>query len=678
MTDNYEITYGKATLTITKRPVTLTSATDSREYNGNWLTNHNVTVGGQGWANGEGATYNFTGKQLLPGTSDNTFTYTLNSNTLASNYDINVVFGTLTVTNRTTPYEVTMTSKSNASAITYDGLSHNVNGFVTNTFTTVDGNTYTVEGLNASVTEIFAGTYPNTITGTPVVKDAYGNDVTDQFTVNQVPGTLTIGKRPISFTIAADDASKVYDGTPLTVDYSLLIVSGLASTDQLIAGTITTNDFVVGDYPITDGNMFRMMAEKYSTKSGFSIKHSSGELARALASYSPTFTITLRITLRPLTLAADDATKVYDGTPLTSNGFTLTSTLGTGDAVSATVNGSQTCVGESANVIDAATVQVMHDNGDGTTTDVTSSYGPVTLTDGVLKVTPVTSGFSCPAAITITLTEGKFDTIVPQSLLGTPSHDLMTADHAHATNNLNALNPMTEGDHTVIWTLRDDCGNAMTSCEQVVTVVYAPCEPVLGYDGHDYDAVRIGYQCWLTENLRNTVDADGHPIADYHAYKENPDNMEKFGYLYTWYSAVGVPEGDDSAAPTTKVGADGQPYVQGICPEGWGVASSSDISILNYTAGDAAYLKDTDPQYWSAGTPGQEPNTGFKDRANGRYNSTLGRYEGIYSNSYFWASDATPNSSVAVGAEINYYCSSILTQGYPKTDRQGVRCVKKQ
>jgi len=190
--------------------------------------------------------------------------------------------------------------------------------------------------------------------------------------------------------------------------------------------------------------------------------------------------------------------------------------------------------------------------------------------------------------------------------------------------------------------------------------------------------VRIGYQRGLTENLRNTVDADGHPIADYHAYKENPDNMEKFGYLYTWYSAVGVPEGDDSAAPTTKVGADGQPYVQGICPEGWGVASSADISILNYTAGDAAYLKDTDPQYWSAGTPGQEPNTGFKDRANGRYNSTLGRYEGIYSNSYFWASDATPNSSVAVGAEINYYCSSILTQGYPKTDRQGVRCVKKQ
>ena len=677
---NFTVTFAIAAdgyMKVTKRSLTLTSATDSREYNGNWLTNSTVNVTGEGWATGEGATYNVTGKQLLPGQSDNTFTYTLNSNTLASNYDINVVFGTLTVTDRTEPYQITVTSNSNTSPITYNGLEHNVNGFVTTTFT-VEGNNYTVTGLSASVTDIFAGTYPNTITGAAVVKDEYGNDVTSQFDVSKVTGNLTIGKRPISFTIAAENASKVYDGTPLTVSYNQLIVNGLASTDQLIGGTITTNDFTVGLYPISEGNMFRMMVEKASVKSGFSIQHSSGELTKTLASYAPTFNITLSITSRPLTLIADDATKVYDGTPLTSNGFTLTSTLGTGDAVSATVNGSQTCVGESANVIDPATVQVMHDNGDGTFTDVTSSYGPVTLTDGVLKVTPVTSGFSCPAAITITLTEGKFDTIVPQSLLGNPSHDLMTVGRAQAANNLAALNPMDEGDHTVVWTLYDDCGNAMTSCEQVVTVVYAPCEPVLGYDGHDYDAVRIGYQCWLTENLRNTVDADGHPIADYHAYKENPDNMEKFGYLYSWYSAVGVPEGDDSAAPTTKVGADGQPYVQGICPEGWGVASSSDISILNYTAGDAAYLKDTDPQYWSAGTPGQEPNTGFKDRANGRYNSTLGRYEGIYSNSYFWASDATPNSSVAVGAEINYYCSSILTQGYLKIDRQGVRCVKKQ
>ncbi len=49
-------------------------------------------------------------------------------------------------------------------------------GFVTLSFV-VNGQTYTVEGLSAGVTETNAGTYANTITGTPVVKDVNGNDV---------------------------------------------------------------------------------------------------------------------------------------------------------------------------------------------------------------------------------------------------------------------------------------------------------------------------------------------------------------------------------------------------------------------------------------------------------------------------------------------------------------------
>jgi uncharacterized repeat protein (TIGR02543 family) len=57
-----------------------------------------VTVTGDGFVTGEGATYNVTGSQLLAGSSDNTFTYELNSGTLAGNYDISTIDGTLTVT----------------------------------------------------------------------------------------------------------------------------------------------------------------------------------------------------------------------------------------------------------------------------------------------------------------------------------------------------------------------------------------------------------------------------------------------------------------------------------------------------------------------------------------------------------------------------------------------------
>ena len=83
---------------ITLRNVTLTSATDSKPYDGTPLTNNRVTVGGDSFAQGEGAIYNVTGTQTRPGKSDNTFTYTLNEGTLAKNYKITTAMGELEVT----------------------------------------------------------------------------------------------------------------------------------------------------------------------------------------------------------------------------------------------------------------------------------------------------------------------------------------------------------------------------------------------------------------------------------------------------------------------------------------------------------------------------------------------------------------------------------------------------
>ena len=89
------------TLTINPRPITMTSATDSKVYDGKALTNSTVTVTGDDFADGEGATYNVTGSQTLVGNSENTFTYTLKEGTKAGNYEIKTVFGTLTVTDGT-------------------------------------------------------------------------------------------------------------------------------------------------------------------------------------------------------------------------------------------------------------------------------------------------------------------------------------------------------------------------------------------------------------------------------------------------------------------------------------------------------------------------------------------------------------------------------------------------
>jgi len=61
------------------------------------LTNDEITVSGDGFISGEGATYDVTGSGILVGQYPNTFTYTLNKNTSAEDYIITQVFGTLTV-----------------------------------------------------------------------------------------------------------------------------------------------------------------------------------------------------------------------------------------------------------------------------------------------------------------------------------------------------------------------------------------------------------------------------------------------------------------------------------------------------------------------------------------------------------------------------------------------------
>ena len=107
----------QATFTINRRTVTLTSATDSKPYDGNALTNDGVTVGGDGFADGEGATYNVTGSQTDAGSSNNTFTYTLNDGTLDANYNITTVEGMLTITKAAS----SVTAAPTARSLVYDG-----------------------------------------------------------------------------------------------------------------------------------------------------------------------------------------------------------------------------------------------------------------------------------------------------------------------------------------------------------------------------------------------------------------------------------------------------------------------------------------------------------------------------------------------------------------------------
>ena len=97
------VTCGKAPLIVTKRPVTVTSATDSKVYDGAALTKHEAMVTAGSLVEGESFGYDFTGEQTAVGSSDNTFTVKAGANTSLDNYEITQVSGTLTVIAYTPP-----------------------------------------------------------------------------------------------------------------------------------------------------------------------------------------------------------------------------------------------------------------------------------------------------------------------------------------------------------------------------------------------------------------------------------------------------------------------------------------------------------------------------------------------------------------------------------------------
>ena len=115
------------TLNISRRDVTLTSATDSKTYDGKPLTNDNVAVGGDGFAEGEGAVYNVTGSQTEAGFSNNTFSYELKDNTKQDNYNITPFEGILTVSS--SEDEVVVTITGNKDTQKYDGTEKTVKGY---------------------------------------------------------------------------------------------------------------------------------------------------------------------------------------------------------------------------------------------------------------------------------------------------------------------------------------------------------------------------------------------------------------------------------------------------------------------------------------------------------------------------------------------------------------------
>ena len=292
---------GTQKLTITPRNVTLTSGKDSKKYDGKYLTKKEVTVSGDGFIEGEGATYDITGKQKVVGSSENTFTYTLDEGTLEENYTIKKELGTLTVTNRDAQYKIKVIANSTTG--TYNGTEYSAIGLQTTTFV-VDGETYTVSGLKTEdPAKTDAGNYTNNITGKAVVKDAEGNDVTDQFAVSTENGSLVIDKATV--TLKSADLEKEYDGEALVNGNKPLATETGWAEGEGASYTFTGSQTLVG----SSANTFSYTLKSNTNKDNYVIKQSEG-----------TLTVKNRSAKYQITVTANSTKGTYNGQKYSAKG----------------------------------------------------------------------------------------------------------------------------------------------------------------------------------------------------------------------------------------------------------------------------------------------------------------------------------------------------------------------
>ncbi|MGN0287463.1 MAG: MBG domain-containing protein, partial [Atopobiaceae bacterium] len=228
------------TYEIQKRDVTLTSASHTWSYDGQAHSDQTVTATGDGFVEGEGATYDVTGTITNAGTAANAFTYKLNDNTKAGNYNITTAEGTLEVKaaninpddpNNPDAKRFTITAPED---VTYNGKSQQQKPTVHDAATgkdlvlSEDGKTgdYT---LSYSDDTTDAGTVKVTIKGI----GNYAGSVDTSYEIKQA-----------ELDVYTPNATKEYDGTALTDDKDAH-VDGLVNGEK-VALKVTGSQTEVG------------------------------------------------------------------------------------------------------------------------------------------------------------------------------------------------------------------------------------------------------------------------------------------------------------------------------------------------------------------------------------------------------------------------------------------------
>ena len=207
-------------------------------------------------------------------------------------------------------------------------------------------------------------------------------------------------------------------------------------------------------------------------------------------------------------------------------------------------------------------------------------------------------------------------------------------------------------------------GNSLNLTTQEVNTV-------TDIDGNIYNYLNIGYQKWMTENLKTTKYNDGNPI-DYSGDDNTAWQNETSG-AYAWYN-------NDEATYKNLYGALYNFYAVNtgkLCPVGWHVPSNEEwttlISFLGgvKVAGDK--LKEAGTSHWKSPNEGATNESGFTALPGGHRHGN-GTFNWLGEGCYFFTPDENLSGAIFWGVE--YDISDAVTYTEGKNVGFSVRCVK--
>ncbi|MBQ6362786.1 MAG: hypothetical protein IJI62_02155, partial [Lachnospiraceae bacterium] len=361
VTENYAITAVAGTLTITPVPLTIAAQDKDFTYDG---TEHSwPEYDTTGLIGDDAVDVTVTGSITFPSESPvpnvvESFEFTSG---FADNYTITTEDGELTM--KKASQAITITAVSDAWP--YDGSAHENTEVKLTSGSLLTGDKLVAEA-SGSVTNVL-----DTADGNNPVQETYKvmhgtTDVTENYAITAVAGTLTI--TPVPLTITAEDKTFAYDG--FAHSWPEYDVSGLAGTDEVTA-------VVTGSITLPDESPVPNVVESYEFTSGsadnYIVTTKDGELIVTMGQNEITIT------------AASDEWP-YDGNTHQNTEVKLTEgSLLEGDELVAEAAGSVTNVSDTAegNNPVADGYKIMHG-----TTDVTGNYA-ITAVAGKLTITPV-------------------------------------------------------------------------------------------------------------------------------------------------------------------------------------------------------------------------------------------------------------------------------------------------